>query len=186
MIQYNQMTKKPKTNLVDIKMLVMDVDGVLTDGTVIINEDGSEGKSFNMLDGLGIRMWRRAGLRVAFLSGRFSQATQYRAEELEIDYCVQDCFEKLPALKNLLEQAGLSAKDTAYIGDDLLDLPVISYVGFGAAVVNAVDEVKKEADYITKRRGGDGAAREVIEYILKAAGKWQELMKKYLPDSEPA
>jgi 3-deoxy-D-manno-octulosonate 8-phosphate phosphatase (KDO 8-P phosphatase) len=178
------MTKKPKTNLVDIQMLVMDVDGVLTDGTVIINEDGSEGKSFNLLDGLGIRMWRRAGLKVAFLSGRFSQATKYRAEELEVDYCVQDCFEKLPALKKLLEQAGLPASKTAYIGDDLLDLPVIKYVGFGAAVANAVDEVKEEANYITKRRGGDGAVREVIEYILKTAGKWQELMKRYLPDSE--
>jgi len=180
------MTKKPKTNLADIQLLVMDVDGVLTDGTVMINEDGSEGKSFNLLDGLGIRMWRRAGLKVAFLSGRFSQATKYRAEELEVDYCVQDCFEKLPALKNLLEQTGLSAKDTAYIGDDLLDLPVIKYVGFGAAVANAVDEVKEEADYITKRRGGDGAVREVIEYILKNTGKWQGLMKKYLPDSETA
>ena len=165
-------------------MLVMDVDGVLTDGTVIINEDGSEGKSFNLLDGLGIRMWRRAGLKVTFLSGRFSQATKYRAEELEVDYCVQDCFEKLPALKKLLEQAGLPASKTAYIGDDLLDLPVIKYVGFGAAVANAVDEVKEEANYITKRRGGDGAVREVIEYILKTAGKWQELMKRYLPDSE--
>ena len=160
------MTKKPKTNLADIQLLVMDVDGVLTDGTVIINSDGSEGKSFNLLDGLGIRMWRRAGLKVAFLSGRFSEATKHRAEQLEIDYCIQDCFEKLPVLKKLLEDAGISAKRTAYIGDDLLDLPVIKYVGFGAAVANAVDEVKEEADYVTTRRGGEGAVREVIEYIL--------------------
>jgi 3-deoxy-D-manno-octulosonate 8-phosphate phosphatase (KDO 8-P phosphatase) len=175
----------------------MDVDGVLTDGTVMINGDGSEGKSFNLLDGHGIRMWQRAGLKAAFLSGRFSQATKYRAEQLEVDYCVQpaspdsasqggDCFEKLPVLKKLLEQAGLSANRTAYIGDDLLDLPAMKYVGFGAAVANAVDEVKEEANYVTTRRGGDGAVREVIEYILKNTGKWQELMKKYLPDSEPA
>jgi 3-deoxy-D-manno-octulosonate 8-phosphate phosphatase (KDO 8-P phosphatase) len=179
------MSKKPKTNLADIQLLVMDVDGVLTDGTVIINDDGSEGKSFNLLDGLGIRIWRRAGGKVAFLSGRFSQATKCRAEQLEVDYCLQDCFEKLPVLKKLLEQAGVSAKGTAYIGDDLLDLPVIKYVGFGAAVANAVDEVKEAADYITTRRGGDGAVREVIEYILKTTGKWQELVKRYLPDSEP-
>jgi 3-deoxy-D-manno-octulosonate 8-phosphate phosphatase (KDO 8-P phosphatase) len=187
------MTKKPKTSLADIELLVMDVDGVLTDGTVMINSDGSEGKSFNLLDGHGIRMWQRAGLKVAFLSGRFSQATKLRAEQLEVDYCIQpsghgvcrgatasqrvpaepgDCFEKLPALKKLLEDAGISAKRTAYIGDDLLDLPVIRYVGFGAAVANAVDEVKEEANYVTTRRGGDGAVREVIEYILKTGGKW--------------
>jgi 3-deoxy-D-manno-octulosonate 8-phosphate phosphatase (KDO 8-P phosphatase) len=180
------MTKKQKTNLADIQLLVMDVDGVLTDGTVIINGDGSESKFFNLLDGHGIRMWQRAGGKCAFLSGRFSEATKCRAEQLEVDYCVQDCFEKLPALKKLLEQAGLSANRTAYIGDDLLDLPVIRYVEFGAAVANAVDEVKDIADYITTRRGGDGAVREVIEYILKATDKWQELMKRYLLDSETA
>jgi 3-deoxy-D-manno-octulosonate 8-phosphate phosphatase (KDO 8-P phosphatase) len=184
MTRDNQMTEEPKTNLADIQLLVMDVDGVLTDGTVMINGDGSEGKSFNLLDGHGIRMWQRAGGKSAFLSGRFSEATKYRAEQLEVDYCVQDCFEKLPALKKLLEQVGLSANRTAYIGDDLLDLPVIRYVGFGAAVANAVDEVKEEANYVTTRRGGDGAVREVIEYILKNTGKWQELMKRYLPDSE--
>ncbi len=167
------MTEKPKTNLADIQLLALDVDGVLTDGTVMINGDGSEGKFFNLLDGHGIRMWQRAGLKVAFLSGRFSEATKRRAEQLDIDYCVQDCFEKLPAFKKLLEQAGLSANRTAYIGDDLLDLPVIRYVGFGAAVANAVDEVKDIADYVTTRRGGDGAVREVIEYLLKKSGRWQ-------------
>ncbi len=180
------MTKKQKTNLANIRLLVMDVDGVLTNGTVMINGDGSEGKLFNLQDGHGIRMWQKAGLKVAFLSGRFSEATKRRAEQLEVDFCVQDCFEKLPHLKKLLEDVGVSAKDTAYIGDDLLDLPAIKYVGFGAAVANAVDEVKDAADYITKRRGGDGAVREVIEYILKTGGKWQELIKKYLSDSKPA
>lgn len=178
------MTKKPKANLADIQMLVMDVDGVLTDGTIIVNGDGSEGKRFNLLDGHGIRMWQRGGLKVAFLSGRFSKATQCRAEQLEIEYCIQDCFEKLPALRKLLEEAGVAANRTAYIGDDLLDLAAIKYAGFGAAVANAFDEVKEAADYVTTRRGGDGAVREVIEYILKTGGKWQELVKKYLPDSK--
>ena len=181
MTRDNQMIKELKTNLADIQLLAVDVDGVLTDGTVIINGDGSEGKFFNLLDGHGIRMWQRAGLKVAFLSGRFSEATKYRAEQLDVDYCVQDCFEKLPALKKLLEQLGLSANRAAYIGDDLMDLPVIRYVGFGAAVANAVDEVKEIADYVTRRRGGEGAVREVIEYILKNSGRWQELMKRYLP-----
>ena len=178
------MTKKSKTNLTDIQLLVMDVDGVLTDGSIIVNDDGSEGKRFNLLDGHGIRMWQRAGLKVAFLSGRFSKATQCRAEQLDIEHCIQDCFEKLPVLEKLLENVGIAAKRTAYIGDDLLDLAAIKYVGFGAAVANAVEEVKDVADYVTTRRGGDGAVREVIEYILKTGGKWQELVKKYLPDSK--
>lgn len=180
------MTKKQKNNLTNIKLLVMDVDGVLTDGTVIISGDGTESKSFNLQDGHGVRIWHKAGLKVAFLSGRFSQATKCRAEQLEVDYCFQDCFVKLPVLKKLLKDTSVSAKDTAYIGDDLLDLPAIKYVGFGVAVANAVDEVKKTADFVTKRRGGDGAVREVIEHILKTAGKWQQLIKKYLPDSESA
>ncbi len=167
--------------LADIQILVMDVDGVLTDGTIIINADGSESKFFNSLDGHGIRMWRRAGLKVAFLSGRSSESTKYRAEQLEVDYCLQDCHNKLDGLENFLEQSGLSAREVAYIGDDLPDLPPIRYVGFGVTVANAVDEVKQYADYVTARRGGSGAVREVIEYILRNTGRWRELMKRYLP-----
>ncbi|HEW79648.1 MAG TPA: hypothetical protein ENH34_06785 [Phycisphaerales bacterium] len=168
-------------NLADIQLLVLDVDGVLTDGTLIINGDGSESKSFNSLDGHGIRMWQRAGLKVAFLSGRASEPTRYRAEQLQIDYCLQDCHDKLPAMEKLLKQLGLSEEAIAYIGDDLPDLPVIKYAGFGVAVANAIDEVKQYADYVTTHQGGSGAVREVIEYILKNTGKWQELMKRYLP-----
>ncbi|UCF00014.1 MAG: HAD hydrolase family protein [Planctomycetota bacterium] len=178
------MTKNSKPNLADIQLLVLDVDGVLTDGTVIINGNGSESKSFNVLDGHGIRMWQRAGLKVALLSGRYSEPTKYRAKQLKIDYYFQDCVEKLPVLKKLLDQLGLSPHQVAYIGDDLMDLPPIRYVGFGAAVSNAVVEVKDMADYVTTRRGGDGAVREVIEYILKNTGKWPELMKKYLPATQ--
>ena len=166
----------------EIQLLVMDVDGVLTDGTILINADGSESKTFNLLDGHGIRMWRRAGLKIALLSGRHTKATQHRAVQVEADYCLQDCHEKLPELKKLLEQIGLEARQVAYIGDDLLDLPAIHYVGFGVAVANAVDEVKEFADYITTCSGGKGAVREVIELILKNAGKWGELMKRYLPE----
>ena len=167
-------------NLADIKLLVLDVDGVLTDGTLIINGDGSESKFFNSLDGHGIRMWRRAGLKIAFLSGRQSEPVRYRAEQLEVDYCIQDSHDKLPALEKLLEQLRLSAKQVAYIGDDLPDVPTIRYVGFGVAVANAVDEVKQYADFVTKRPGGSGAVREVIEHILKNTSKWQELTERYL------
>lgn len=168
-----------RTILENIELLVLDVDGVLTDGSIIINADGSESKSFNLLDGHGIRMWRRAGLKVAFLSGRETEATKCRAEQLKVDYCLQECHFKLPSLKKLLEETGLSPEKVACVGDDLLDLPVIKYVGFGAAVANAVDEVKNIADFVTERAGGCGAVREVIEYILKNTGKWQKLMERY-------
>ena len=170
-----------KANLADIQVLVIDVDGVLTDGTIIVNGDGTESKFFSVLDGHGIRLWQRAGLKVAFLSGRASESTRYRAEQLEVQYVFQDCHNKLDALQKFLKQVGLSPEVIAYIGDDLPDLPVIKYVGFGVAVANAVDEVKQYADYVTTRPGGGGAVREVIEYILKNTGRWQELMKRYLP-----
>jgi 3-deoxy-D-manno-octulosonate 8-phosphate phosphatase (KDO 8-P phosphatase) len=173
------MSEPHQTNLADIQILVLDVDGVLTDGTVVINGDGSESKAFNVLDGHGIRIWQRAGLKVAFLSGRMSEPTKYRADQLDVDHCLQDCLDKLPALEKLIQQLGLLPSQVAYIGDDLMDLPAIRHAGFGAAVANAVDEVKQHADYVTKRPGGSGAVREVIEYILKKTGRWPELMKRY-------
>jgi 3-deoxy-D-manno-octulosonate 8-phosphate phosphatase (KDO 8-P phosphatase) len=176
-----KMAEKSKPNLSQIQLLVVDVDGVLTDGTITINADGSESKSFNSLDGHGIRLWQRAGLKVAFLSGRESKPVSRRATQLEIDYCIQNSHNKLPALKKLLKQAKLTAEKVAYIGDDLPDLPAMGYAGFAAAVANAVDEVKQRADFVTTSPGGSGAVREVIEYILKKTGKWQGLMKKYLP-----
>ncbi|UCG56675.1 MAG: HAD hydrolase family protein [Phycisphaerales bacterium] len=169
------------TNLAEIKLLALDVDGVLTDGALVVNGDGSESKNFNSVDGHGIRMWRRAGLEVALLSGRVSAPTRHRAEQLEIEYVLEDCHYKLPAFERLLKQLGLGPENAAYIGDDLPDLPVIRYVAFGVAVANSVDEVKQYADYVTTRPGGNGAVREVIEYILKKTNKWQELMKRYLP-----
>jgi len=169
------------SNLADIKMLVLDVDGVLTDGSILIDSNGSESKFFNVVDGHGIWMWQKAGLKVAFLSGRASKSTKYRAEQLGIDYVFEGCQDKLAVLKQLLEKLGLSPNRVAYVGDDLLDLPPIRYAGFGVAVANAVGEVKQYADYVTTRQGGSGAVREVIEYILKNTGRWQELIKRYLP-----
>ena len=170
-----------KANFADIQLLAMDVDGVLTNGTLIINADGSESKFFSALDGHGIRMWQRAGLKVALLSGRASEPTKRRAEQLQIEHVFEDCHNKLPVFEEFLAQLGLAPENVAYIGDDLTDLPVIRYVGFGVAVANAVDEVKRHADYVTARAGGSGAVREVIEHILKNTGRWQELLKRYLP-----
>jgi len=168
-------------NLADIEMLVLDVDGVLTDGTLIINADGSQSQAFNVLDGHGIRMWQRAGLKVAFLSGRASEATVHRAKQLEVEYVLQDCHQKLDALKEFLARLGIAPGKVAYVGDDLPDLPAMRYVGFAVAVANAVDEVRQYADFVTTRPGGGGAVREVIEYILKNAGRWQELMRDPAP-----
>ncbi len=168
-------------DLTKIQLLALDVDGVLTDGILVINADGSESKFFNSLDGHGIKMWQRAGLKVALISGRASAPTERRAEQLQIEYVFQDCHYKLPVAEQLAEQLGLSPANMAFIGDDLTDMPVMRYVGFGVAVANAVDEVKQCADYVTTRPGGSGAVREVIEYILKNSGRWQELMKRYLP-----
>jgi 3-deoxy-D-manno-octulosonate 8-phosphate phosphatase (KDO 8-P phosphatase) len=167
-------------NLANVKLLVMDVDGVLTDGGVIIHQDGSESKRFNVLDGHGIRMWHRAGLKSAVISGRTTEATKLRTEQLGITYVFQECVDKVPVFERLLGQSGFSADETAYIGDDVLDLPVMKRAGFAVAVGNAVDEVKRNAHYVTNRYGGDGAVREAIEYILKKTGRWTELMQKYL------
>jgi 3-deoxy-D-manno-octulosonate 8-phosphate phosphatase (KDO 8-P phosphatase) len=178
----DNMAGQPRANLADIQMLVLDVDGVLTDGTLTIDGDGSESKSFSVLDGHGIRLWRRAGLKVTFLSGRAAEATRMRAKQLDVEYVLEDCHYKLDALEKFLGEVNLSPAQVAYVGDDLPDLPAIRHVGFGVAVANAVDEVKQHADFVTTRPGGGGAVREVIEYILKSTGRWRELMTRYLPE----
>jgi 3-deoxy-D-manno-octulosonate 8-phosphate phosphatase (KDO 8-P phosphatase) len=173
------MDGKRTIDLVAIEMLVLDVDGVLTDGRILTHHDGSESKCFHVLDGHGIRLWQRAGLKMAWLSGRRSVATSCRAQELQVPYVLQDCHRKLPVLKKLLAEAGVSAQNVAYVGDDLMDLPALQYVGFGVAVANAVEEVKQAADYVTARAGGTGAVREVIEYILKGSGRWSCVVERY-------
>ena len=163
-----------------INWLVLDVDGVMTDGTILLRGDGSESKRFNIQDGHGIKLWKRAGGDVTLLSGRASMATQCRAEQLDIKHVFQDCHRKLPVLKEFLDRMQIAPEHVAYVGDDLLDLPGVRHAGFGVAVANAVQELKDQSDYVTTRRGGDGAVREVVEYILKRAGKWDALMKRYL------
>jgi len=165
-----------------IKLLALDVDGVLTDGTITINSDGTDSRSFNTLDGVGIVLWRKAGLDIAIISGGKSNAVVQRAKQLKIHYVYQKCHNKLEQLQKLLSQiCSISPQEVVYIGDDLSDLDSIRYVGFGVAVANAVDEVKIHADYVTACPGGKGAVREVIEYILKKSGKWNMLVEPYKP-----
>jgi len=172
--------KQRSIDFTALELLVLDVDGVLTDGGLILHSDGSESKRFHTLDGHGIRLWQRAGGSVALISGRTSEPVSRRAEELEIPYVLQDCHFKLPALEQLLRDTGHKAEHVAYVGDDLMDLPPMRHVGFGVAVANAVDELKADADYVTTREGGCGAVREVVEYILKNSGRWDGLMSRYL------
>lgn len=167
-------------NFSKIKLLIMDVDGVLTDGGIIIHSDGTESKRFHVMDGHRIVMWQRAGFDAAIISGRRTEATALRAEQLGITRVLQGCKEKLPAFEEVLSAVGCSANEVACVGDDLMDIPLIKRVGFGVAVANAAEELKQAADYVTSRSGGDGAVAEVIEVILKNTGQWDTLMQRYL------
>ena len=175
-----KMVENKKGDLNKIKLLATDVDGVLTDGSIVVSADGVESKRFNLLDGHGIKMWQRAGLDVAFISGRESKVTKLRADELGVKYLYQPCRRKLKGLEKLLDESGVELENIAYVGDDVLDIPVARRVGFSAAVANAVDELKSHVSYVTSRKGGCGAIREVVEYILKNTGRWDALMERYL------
>ncbi len=163
-----------------IKMLISDVDGVLTDGRITMDERGRELVSFDVQDGSGLKYLARSAIRIVFLSGRVSQAVKFRARNLEIKEIYLGIKKKLPVLKKLMRKYKLKASEICYIGDDLLDLPLMRRVGYPVAVRNARPEVKKCSRYITRALGGHGAIREVIEKILKAQNKWNAILKKYL------
>lgn len=146
----------------------MDVDGVLTDGTVLISSDGTEAKGFSILDGMGLRQLDRAGVAVAWISGRPSSATARRAAELQIPHVVQGRVDKITALQEIAAQLGLSAGECAYMGDDVIDAPAMEWAGIGIAPPDAMASAKDAADYVTTRAAGRGAVREVCELILAA------------------
>ena len=163
-----------------IRCLLMDVDGVLTDGKLHFTSDGQEFKSFDVQDGHAISMANRAGLLLGLVSGRPSKATEQRAAELGLKIVKQSPVNKMEMVDDIKREHGLRDEEIAFIGDDLVDLPVLRQVGFSVAVPNAVDEVRKIAHYTTNRHGGDGAVREVIEMILKARGLWEGVVAKYM------
>ena len=170
-----------------LKLVGLDVDGVLTDNGIYLGTVGDhavELKRFHIQDGLGVRMLRAAGLLVIWLSGRESAATALRARELEVDELIQDpTARKLPAFEGLLERRRLGWEECAFVGDDLADLPLLARVGLPVAVANAVAEVRSAARVVTTVPGGQGAVREVAELILKARGEWQGLLTKYFVES---
>jgi 3-deoxy-D-manno-octulosonate 8-phosphate phosphatase (KDO 8-P phosphatase) len=162
-----------------IELILSDVDGVLTDGGITYDNEGIETKQFHVRDGLGIRLWQRAGHRFGIITARNSHIVKVRCAELGIDLVRQGCSEKLSTAKDIMQQFGLTPEQVCYIGDDLTDRPVIRLAGLGATVADASEEVLAEASLVTNKPGGHGAVRELIERILKAQGRWGELIQKY-------
>jgi len=161
-----------KEALKRIKVLAMDVDGVLTDGKIIIDANGVETKNFDVQDGFGIVFIRQAGIKTAVISSRPSGVTKHRTDDLKIDKVFTGVYPKMGSYEQMLKDFKVKDEEVCFVGDDLADLAILKRVGFAVAVANAVFEIKKAADHVTQRRGGDGAVREVVEMILKAQGKW--------------
>lgn len=162
-----------------IKLFLMDVDGTITDGGVCLislpNDGGvAEMKVFNSLDGLGLKLAHTMGIQTGFITGRKSPAVTQRAHELDVDYVYLGQATKMAAFEECMRDAGVTAEEVAYMGDDLPDLPVAERVGLAVAVANAAPELKAACHYVTETRGGAGTAREVVELILKAQGRWEE------------
>ncbi len=164
----------------DINFLIVDVDGVLTDGRIFCSDKGEETKVFHVKDGSGIAFWHRIGKKTAIISGRKSKAVEHRAKELGITDVHQNAHKKLEAYEKILKKHGLKDEEVCYIGDDLIDIPVFRRVGFAVAVAESPEEVLKVVDYVTEARGGQGAVREVVEKILKFQGKWENILERYL------
>ncbi len=171
--------KELKARASNISLLLMDVDGVLTKGDVIIHDDGTETKIFNVQDGHGIRLAHRAGLRTGIITGRKSKAVEYRGRDLGIEILYQQSHDKLKDFLEITSTLGIADEQIAFIGDDVTDMPVMRRVGLAVAVANARKEVKAIAHFVTKCSGGSGAVRELIELILKATGKWNLVTESY-------
>jgi 3-deoxy-D-manno-octulosonate 8-phosphate phosphatase (KDO 8-P phosphatase) len=178
----SKLNKKILARVRAIKALVFDVDGVLTPGDILVHPDGSESKRFDVRDGIAFRLAQRAGLKICLLSGRQSEAVAQRALDLSVDICVQGSQAKKPDFLEILEKLQLGPQEAAYVGDDVVDLPVLRAAGFAASVADGCPEARSAAHYVTTARGGHGAAREVIELILKAQGHWDEIIRPYVQD----
>jgi len=163
-----------------IQLLILDVDGVLTDGGIIRDDAGQQIKRFHVRDGAGIVLWRRLGKDVAIITGKESNVVSHRAEELGIQNVYQNIGNKLEAYDQLKDELGVKDDQIAYIGDDLPDLPVLRRVGVPIAVADAVEEVRAVAKYVTKFPGGYGAVRDAIEFLCKEMGVWQQVLDRYM------
>jgi 3-deoxy-D-manno-octulosonate 8-phosphate phosphatase (KDO 8-P phosphatase) len=165
-----------------IKLLLLDVDGVMTDGRIIYLNDGGEAKAFDVKDGHGLKLIQRAGIQVGIITGRKSDIVARRAAELGIELVYQGAKDKMQPFVEILEKLGLEPSEVAYVGDDLVDLPVMRLVGFSATVADASDDVKPYVDLVTSRPGGRGAVREVCDFLLKQSSLWMSVTSRYFED----
>lgn len=158
-----------------VKLLILDVDGVLTDGRIIIDDAGTESKNFDVKDGHGLKILMRYSIDVVLLTGRRSQVVEHRAADLGIAEVHQGIWNKAEALTGILQRRSIAPEEAAYVGDDVVDIPLLKRVGFAVAVADAVPEVRRIADYVTSNGGGRGAVRELCEVILRAKGLWADV-----------
>jgi 3-deoxy-D-manno-octulosonate 8-phosphate phosphatase (KDO 8-P phosphatase) len=167
------------TKAAGIRLMLFDVDGVLTDGIVVMHSDGSESKNFHIRDGAALVWAQRAGISVGLLSARNSGATAHRAAQLGIRIVAQGATNKAAAYAEILRQAGVEAAAVAFMGDDLLDLPVLTQVGLSAAPADGAPEVRSRVDWVSQSPGGRGAARELVELVLRAQHRWDDIVRQY-------
>jgi 3-deoxy-D-manno-octulosonate 8-phosphate phosphatase (KDO 8-P phosphatase) len=165
--------------LAAVDLLLLDVDGVLTDGRVILDDHGVETKAFDVTDGHGLKLLQRAGVEVGFVTGRRSRVVEHRAQELGITELHQGVRNKLAVVRQVLQRRDLPANRVGYMGDDVVDLPVLLQVGLAVSVPDAPEYVRERAHWVTTRAGGRGAVREVCDAILRAKGQWQRVTAKY-------
>jgi 3-deoxy-D-manno-octulosonate 8-phosphate phosphatase (KDO 8-P phosphatase) len=168
------------TKASSIRLLLLDVDGVLTDGSIFYSHDGMETKGFNTQDGFGLRLLLETGIETGVITARTSEAVARRAQDLKMRYVFQGESDKLAAYKEIVRQSGLKPFEIAYMGDDWLDLVLLVRVGFAAAPANGVDEVKHAAHYVCRKQGGHGAVRELCDFLLEAKGVGQQLLQNYM------
>ncbi len=177
------MTERYSSNIIDkakkIRILVLDVDGVLTGGELIYDNDGNEFKIFNVNDGIGIHMIKKSGLKCAVITAKGSKVVKRRAKDLRIDKVYKNFHYKIKALYKIMRKFSVKEEEICFIGDDLIDIPVLKRVGLSVAPLNAVDEVKPYADIVTEKKGGQGAVREICNLILRAQGTWDNVTKRY-------
>jgi YrbI family 3-deoxy-D-manno-octulosonate 8-phosphate phosphatase len=162
-----------------LDLLVLDVDGVLTDGSIIYTDQDVELKAFHVRDGSGIKLWQQQGKQVAIVTGRSSRVVALRARELAIEIVIQGAQDKLAAYRQVLAQTGFSPERACCLGDDVPDLPVLRHCGLAVAVADACPEVRAAAHYVTRTAGGRGAVREAIELILRCQDRWQPIVEQY-------
>jgi len=167
-----------KNRIKKIKVLAMDVDGVLTDGKIIYDKEGQAIKIFDVKDGYGLILLHEAGLKTALISAKAAKPVTRRAKDMKITKVYQNAYPKMHAYKRMLKDLKVKDSQVCFVGDDLPDIPILKRAGFSIAVKNAVSEVKKEADYVTKKCSGNGAVREIVELILQTQGKWKKVLPK--------